>query len=900
MRKGILLVFTMLATLIGCGQYDDSELKSDINDLKSRMAALEQQCKNMNENLTSLQAIVDAIQKQDGIVSVTDLPDGQGYSVKFVSGKVIYLYNGKNGTDGVTPKISVRKDSDGIYYWTVDGDWLMVDGKKVRAVGLDGKDGQSGDDGKDAVTPQLKIVDGFWYISYDNGKYWTKLGKATGENGKDGQDGNDGDVFFKSVTVEDGYAVFVMNDSEQTTLRIPIAGVSTVSSIKYVPESLDGVIKVRYSKNGDKYVPEDIPVKFEILPRSAVEYLVKNWKNTLVAKAVYVASTRAEIGDFVTMNIKDVVLGKDNILTVTVDASALDSQFFASNTPMMASLRLTVKVNGDEELSSDYLPLSPLLSYDQIIEYTTVTGEPMDYKNFFRIQRNGSEISLTDSHIGDTWRILVEARPFEDNLFSCDFNYYYSNSYNDKLKSLSFVAPIELGLLSFHGCRTLVKADLSNVNTENVTNMNSMFSDCRSLVSLDLSGFDTKNVTNMGYMFFSCSGLTSLDLSVFNTNNAKNMRDMFYKCSGLTSLDLSSFDTRNVTDMSSMFGSCSGLTSLDLSSFDTKNVTDMGQMFGSCSGLTSLDLSSFGTKNVTDMGQMFVLCSAFTSLDLSGFDTKNVTDMGSMFDGCSGLTSLDLSGFDTKNVTNMGRMFDGCRGLTSLDLSEFDTRNVTDMSDMFLSCRGLTSLDLSGFDTRKVTDMGSMFDGCSGLTSLDLSGFDTKNVTMMYSMFGGCSGLTNLDLSSFDTRNVTDMSSMFNGCSALARLDLSEFDTRNATNMVYMFDGCSGLTGLDLSGFDTKNVTMMYRMFGGCSALISLDLSGFDTRNVTNMGYMFFDCKSLISLNLSGFDTRKVTYMDAMFYGCTNLKEIIMRGCDKKTIEMISWVKPSGAVIIAD
>ena len=871
MRKGILLIFTMLATLIGCGQYDDSELKSDISDLKSRMAALEKQCKNMNENLTSLQAIVDAIQKQDGIVSVTDLPDGQGYSVKFVSGKVIYLYNGKNGTDGVTPKISVRKDSDGIYYWTVDGDWLIVDGKKVRAVGLDGKDGK---DGKDAVTPQLKIVDGFWYISYDNGKYWTKLGKATGENGKDGQDGNDGDVFFKSVTVEDGYAVFVMNDSEQTTLRIPIAGVSTVSSIKYVPESLDGVVKVRYSKNGDKYVPEDIPVKFEILPRSAVEYLVKNWKNTLVAKAVYVASTRAAIGDFVTMNIKDVVLGKDNILTVTVDASALDSQFFASNTPMMASLRLTVKVNGDEELSSDYLPLSPLLSYDQIIEYTTVTGEPMDYKNFFRIQRNGLEISLTDSHIGDTWRILVEARPFEDNLFSCDFNYYYSNSYNDKLKSLSFVAPIELGLLSFHGCRTLVKADLSNVNTENVTNMNSMFSDCRSLVSLDLSGFDTKNVTNMGYMFFSCSGLTSLDLSVFNTNNAKNMSLMFYKCSGLTSLDLSSFDTRNVTDMSSMFGSCSGLTSLDLSSFDT--------------------------KNVTDMGQMFVLCSAFTSLDLSGFDTKNVTDMGSMFDGCSGLTSLDLSGFDTKNVTNMGRMFDGCRGLTSLDLSEFDTRNVTDMSDMFLSCRGLTSLDLSGFDTRKVTDMGSMFDGCSGLTSLDLSGFDTKNVTMMYRMFGGCSGLTNLDLSSFDTRNVTDMSSMFNGCSALARLDLSEFDTRNATNMVYMFDGCSGLTGLDLSGFDTKNVTMMYRMFGGCSALISLDLSGFDTRNVTNMGYMFFDCKSLISLNLSGFDTRKVTYMDAMFYGCTNLKEIIMRGCDKETIEKISRVKPKGAVIITD
>lgn len=102
MRKGILLIFTMLATLIGCGQYDDSERKSDINDLKSRMAALEKLCKNIIENLTSHQAIVDAIQKQDGIVSVTELPEGKRYSVLFTSGKVIYLYYGTNGTSSAT------------------------------------------------------------------------------------------------------------------------------------------------------------------------------------------------------------------------------------------------------------------------------------------------------------------------------------------------------------------------------------------------------------------------------------------------------------------------------------------------------------------------------------------------------------------------------------------------------------------------------------------------------------------------------------------------------------------------------------------------------------------------------------------------------------------------------
>lgn len=109
MKNNILCIFTILTCLLGCDKYDDSEVKSDIKDLKSRVEALEQQCKNMNANLTYLQAIVEAIQKQDGIVSVDDLPGGQGYSVKFVSGKVIFLYNGKNGEDGVTPMISVKR-----------------------------------------------------------------------------------------------------------------------------------------------------------------------------------------------------------------------------------------------------------------------------------------------------------------------------------------------------------------------------------------------------------------------------------------------------------------------------------------------------------------------------------------------------------------------------------------------------------------------------------------------------------------------------------------------------------------------------------------------------------------------------------------------------------------------
>ena len=707
MRKGILLIFTVLATLVGCGQYDDSELKSDINDLKSRMAALEKQCKNMNENLTSLQAIVDAIRKQDGVVSVTDLPDGQGYSVKFVSGKVIYLYNGKNGTDGVTPKISVRKDSDGIYYWTVDGDWLIVDGKKVRAVGLDGKDGQSGNDGKDAVTPQLKIENGFWYISYDNGNSWNKLGKATGENGKDGQDG---DGFFKSVTVEDGYAVFVMNDSEQTTLRIPIAGVSAVSSIKYVPETPDGVVKIRYSKIDYWYVAEDFVIKFEIMPQSFVDYIMKNWKEVLVAKAI------TYIGEFVSVNIKNVVCDKDNIIAVTIDGQSLGS-FLSTGVSVTANLRLSVKINGSESISSDYLPLSPSLLYDYIIEYTSVHDEAIG--RYFQI--NGSSGSFVDSYTGNTGRITFKDyhSPGEKSLFSCVFHSYsysWPIQYSD-LESLNFVTPIELSFLSFKECDRMIKADLSNVRTENVTDMKEMFSGCEDLAKLDLSSFDTGNVTDMSNMFSGCNALASLDLT--------------------------SFDTKNVTNMCGMFRvdyhQNSSLASLDLSSFDTKNVTDMGQMFYRCDNLRSLDLSSFDTKNVTDMGQMFYRCYVLTSLDLSSFDTKNVTDMEAMFYGCRSLASLDLTSFDARRVTNMGQMFSYCESLISLDLSGFDTTSAMYMGSMFRGCKSLTSLDLSGFDMRRVGggsvsvpdedwNLSWMFDGCDNLKEIIMRGCDKKTI----------------------------------------------------------------------------------------------------------------------------------------------------------------------------
>ncbi|SEA82476.1 Leucine rich repeat-containing protein [Alistipes timonensis JC136] len=151
----------------------------------SAFEALQRLCNETNTNLSALQTIVTALQNNDYITSVDPLTENGkvvGYTIKFAKSNPIVIYNGKDGADGNTPVIGVKKDTDGIYYWTLDGEFIVVDGQKIKAQGTDGNNGA---DGSDGVTPKLEIREGYWWISYDNGTNWSQLGKATGEDGKD-------------------------------------------------------------------------------------------------------------------------------------------------------------------------------------------------------------------------------------------------------------------------------------------------------------------------------------------------------------------------------------------------------------------------------------------------------------------------------------------------------------------------------------------------------------------------------------------------------------------------------------------------------------------------------------------------------------------------------------------
>ena len=424
-------------------------------------------------------------------------------------------------------------------------------------------------------------------------------------------------------------------------------------------------------------------------------------------------------------------------------------------------------------------------------------------------------------------------------------------------------------------------------STYTPTSLNGFFASLKKLETItDLEYLNTENVTNMSSMFYNCSKLTSLDVTKFNTANVTDMSYMFDNCSKLTSLDVTKFNTANVTNMTNMFARCSALTSLDVSKFNTVNVTNMSGMFYSCDALTSLDVTNFNTEKVTSMSYMFSGCTNLTSLDVTKFNTANVSDMSDMFSDCSKLTSLDVSKFNTVNVTNMNSMFYNCSKLTSLDITSFNTEKVSDMSFMFSGCTKLTLLDVTKFNTAYVTKMPNMFARCSALTSLDVTNFNTANVTTMNSMFYNCSKLTSLDVSKFNTVNVTNMSGMFNSCSALTSLDVTHFNTANVTNMSRMFSDCSKLTSLDVTNFNTANVTNMSSMFSNCVALTSLYLTNFNTEKVTNMSSMFSACQALTTIYASSkFVTPQVSNSSGMFYNCEKLKGEVEEWTDDKAID---------------
>ena len=177
MKKLPYLILPLLLLFFGCTR----EIESRLTEVEKRLAKVEEQVKELNSQVSLIQNLING---KYFIQNAAELPDGSGYKLilvdkdgNTVEKTVLCGKDGEDGEDGVTPAVSIRKDTDGNYYWTLNGEWLLVDGKKVRANGADGADGENG---KDAPLTQFKVENGKWYAKVGDGD-WTYVGEAVTE-----------------------------------------------------------------------------------------------------------------------------------------------------------------------------------------------------------------------------------------------------------------------------------------------------------------------------------------------------------------------------------------------------------------------------------------------------------------------------------------------------------------------------------------------------------------------------------------------------------------------------------------------------------------------------------------------------------------------------------------------
>lgn len=197
--KQIKLIITLtiaVALTSACNdQYGD-----DLRSLGRRVEILERDFTQINEDIRALQAIATTVES-NGYVTRLDKNSDSTYTVTFNNGNVVTLRNGRVGQDGIdgrdgretTLLVSIRQDTDNMFYWTVNGEWLLDDNdQKVRAGAVDGKDGKDGKDGLDGKNGKdgADGKDGLNGLDGHDGK--DGLDGQDGRNGHDGRNGRDG------------------------------------------------------------------------------------------------------------------------------------------------------------------------------------------------------------------------------------------------------------------------------------------------------------------------------------------------------------------------------------------------------------------------------------------------------------------------------------------------------------------------------------------------------------------------------------------------------------------------------------------------------------------------------------------------------------------------------------
>lgn len=599
-----------------------------LENLEGRVETLEEQCNQTNTNIEALQTLVTAMQGHDSITAITPIKEGDtivGYTITFTNADPITIYNGTNGTngtngeDGYTPVIGVKQDTDGNYYWTLDGEWLLDDaGNKIKANGTDGKDGQDGKDGEDGkdgqdgkdgedgTTPFLKIENGAWWISFDEGLTWTKLGETNNNSGNvgsetpgEGTTDNGGEGYIPTIGVarfSDGILYWTVDGEwilDENGNKIKAEGQDGEDG-KDGENGKDGITPELKIENGFWYVSYDGGATWKQLGEAAGD------GTTSGGDSLFASVTWDE--DYAYFTLSD-----GTVLTIPLNKQG-GNDGGDDNTGN--------EDGGDDNTGDDDDDQDLVLPPNNQIWYTTTD-------------------SLTVSTVS-SWTPIITSNTYENGkgviTFRDDVYTIPSNAFKGKTNLQTVTLPktvTTIGSFAFNGASSLTAINIP----ENVVSIqDSAFKNATSLEEVIIP----EGVVSIGtYAFEGCNGMVSISVP-----------------SSVTSIGTSTF------------AGCSGKLFVNCDTRD-ESINTIGDFY-----YASFHLITFG-ESVTNIGKYaFYDCNYITTIEIP----DNVKTIGSdAFDQCSNLVKVYIG----SGITSIGSDAFGSTSLATLHIKATTPPTIT-------------------------------------------------------------------------------------------------------------------------------------------------------------------------------------------------------------------------------
>lgn len=824
-----LIIATLATTFYSCKTNTD-DLWDSIHQLDERVTSLEELCKQMNGNISSLQKLVQALQDNNSITKVTPIKEGEkviGYTISFTKGEPITIYHGEKGEqgdkgdDGATPVITVDQDGE-TYYWKVNGEWLTdKKGNKIPT---------TGEDGQDAVSPQLEIRNGRWFLF--NGETWTDIGQATGDAGKDG------DGFFESVEEKEGYVEFTLPSG--TVLTIPkntLSIVKGIKSISYIPRYDDGKATVVGASKADSYIELD----FEISPKESADLLVE-YDGIVSIQGVY-TTIRSRAIDFIQFPVL-AISAEDGILSLKVSGENLDDAFFAGTQGTQLALKLE---DSESTYTSDYIGIVPSLP-----TYTfTVTYQTTSPNQTIKIAHD-----IDAYPIAGAGNRLISI-DYGDNTNGISSTHTYTTQ-GEHTVTFSFVNEVtEIGEHAFEECSQLTgieypknitkisdyafhKTGIIDIIIPNtVTYIGSAtFCNCANAKYINIP----YNVQFMGIHAFghATQGEVYIDCDIPSVTS--NWTKSIFAWSHISKITIG----RNVKFIGDYaFPQCTQVTKIEYEEGNKLAHIGVGG-FGGCSLVEEMPIP----ESVEFIGEYaFSLCSNLKTFKMVGSGNGNyiVRGNGVLYDE----TNYALVRYPPKNEAETYEIvmyrdsiaplaFRDCNNLKTIQLpTRYVNNKMRFGRGSFMDCKNLTTVE--NFSLTGVTMLSggddAIFRGCTSLTSIQLP--ETLE-TIGASAFSDCPLKGELVIPD----NVVNIgASAFEGCTGLTGNLLIPDNVVNIGESA--FKGCTGFDGELKLGRNLK--TIGESAFYECANLNG-DLVVSDA--VESIGnYAFKGCKSLLSGN---------------------------------------------------